>query len=65
MKTLMFVFTKDGEISTWGEDVPNGIELAIPSDWGQFGVAKYVANNSQTGLVVRDGWVDPVAEPEA
>lgn len=66
MQKLMIRANEDGEIVTWGEEFAGGIEIPsanIPADWVQFNAAKYIWNG--TTLVVRDGWVAPVAEPEA
>jgi hypothetical protein len=59
---MKVLFYENGDIMTWGEEVPTGTELSAPADWHQFGVEKYVSNEDGTALVVRAGWVDP--EPE-
>ena len=54
---------EDGTITTWGEEaLPGATEVVAPADWFEFSVAKYMLSGNS--LVVRDGWVDPVAEPE-
>ena len=61
---MKFVFYENGDIMTWGEEVIGEIELQLPDDWAQYGVQKYVANDDQTALVIRQGWQDPVEEPQ-
>jgi hypothetical protein len=54
---------ENGEIVTWGADMPDAIEIAsanIPSDWGKYADGKYVWNGS--ALVARSGWVVPVID---
>jgi hypothetical protein len=60
---MLFVFYENGDIMTWGEQVPGGVFIELPGDWAEYSVAKYVANEDRTGLTVRPGWVDP--EPES
>lgn len=65
MAKLIVRANESGEILTWGEDFPGGIEIPqanIPQDWYKFGTSKYVLNGN--ALVVRDGWTDPLPEPE-
>lgn len=65
MAKLLVRANESGEIVTWGEDFPGGIEISqadIPQDWYKFGTAKYLL--SGTALVAREGWVDPVISDE-
>jgi hypothetical protein len=59
---MRFLFHENGDVMTWGEEMPDGVELTLPADWYVHGSGKYVYNG--TDLVVRDGWVDPVAQEE-
>ena len=55
---------ENGLIQTWGEDPMVGTGFDKPADWHLYGAMKYKCDSAGTSLVVRDGWVDPVAEPE-
>ena len=66
---LYFHKHADGKIMTFGEDNLQGsIAIEVPSDWFEFGMAKYIIVDGE--LVAREGWVDPFpgedvpAEPE-
>jgi len=64
MPKLLIRYNQSGEIITWGEEFPDGLEIPaadIPSDWDAFGSSKYKYDG--TALVVREGWVDPVPDP--
>ena len=66
MAKLLVSANAEGDIVTWGEEFQGGVEIPqaeIPSDWEIFRTGKYLFDG--TALVVRAGWVDPVAEPEA
>jgi hypothetical protein len=65
MGKLLVARDEHNEITTWGEEFAGGTEIPaaeIPTDWEIFRTAKYLFDG--TSLVVRDGWVDPVIEPE-
>jgi len=52
---------ENGEIVTWGADMPDAIEIAtgdIPSDFYKYSSGKYLW--SGTALVARTGWIAPV-----
>jgi hypothetical protein len=54
---------ENGEIVSWGAELPDAIEIAassIPSDFQKYSVAKYRWNG--TALVARAGWVAPVID---
>ena len=54
---------ENGEIVTWGADMPDAIEIVtadIPSDFYKYSVGKY--RWSGTALVARAGWVAPVID---
>jgi hypothetical protein len=57
---MYFIFYPDGAIMTWGEEIPDGIYLELPADWGIYGPSKYKYDG--TGLVPRDDWQEPAAE---
>lgn len=60
---LYFNRYDNGEIMTIAEEPLDGtVAIETPADWTQYGTAKYIIVNNQ--LVARDGWVDPVIEPE-
>lgn len=66
MARTIFVRANDeGFIVTWGDEfLDNAVEVSsVPDDWNVMNVSKYVLIGSS--LIVRDGWVDPVEEPES
>jgi hypothetical protein len=58
-------FSDDGEIVTWGIDLVDAEFFSyadLPSDFDLYSNAKYRYEDGE--FVVRDGWVDPLAEEE-
>lgn len=52
------------ELTTWGyESLVDSAEANAPDDFATYGPAKYLWDGAK--FVVRSGWTDPVAEPEA
>jgi hypothetical protein len=62
-KRLFIRTNEENEIIVWGEDMPDAIEIAanaIPSDWLQYSIGKYVWDGER--LVAKVGWTPPVEQ---